>query len=205
MKTDVIRITGSGEGIDSALLETEKAAEYRGLGHKQALRLRLLAEEMTGMLRTIVGDENEYTFWIENTGLVFRLHLATEVLVDRPLHDELLKASTSGKNAAAKGFMGRLKDILLRLREPGGMIQPTEYGYAYIDICEYDPSPLYPADAMCEGWSLKAYRSTIGDTREEEPERWDELEKSITANLADDISIFIRGDSVEMVVEKSFE
>ena len=52
MKTDVIEITNKGEGVENALTETERAAVYRGLTPKQTLRLRLLAEEMTGMLRS---------------------------------------------------------------------------------------------------------------------------------------------------------
>ncbi|MBQ2202799.1 MAG: hypothetical protein II412_09495 [Clostridia bacterium] len=57
MKTDVIEITANGTGFTRVLEETERAAAYRGLEPKQALRLRLLAEEMTGMLKTLVGDE----------------------------------------------------------------------------------------------------------------------------------------------------
>ena len=55
MKTDIIQITPDGVGISDVLQETEKAAAFRGLDRKQTLRLRLLAEEMTGMLKTIVG------------------------------------------------------------------------------------------------------------------------------------------------------
>ena len=64
MKTDVIEISPAGEGMAEALKETERAASYRGLTPKESLRLRLLAEEMMGMLRTIVGEERS-RFWVE--------------------------------------------------------------------------------------------------------------------------------------------
>ena len=35
-------------------------------------------------------------------------------------------------------------------------------------------------------------------------EEWDELEKSIVANIADEVSIAIRGSEVEMTVYKNF-
>ncbi len=35
-------------------------------------------------------------------------------------------------------------------------------------------------------------------------ERWDELEKSVIANLADDVSVGIVGTTVEMTVTKAF-
>ena len=57
---------------------------------------------------------------------------------------------------------------------------------------------------MMYGWSMKAYKSAIAEHREEEPDKWDELEKSIMARLADEIKIFIRRNTVEMVIEKAF-
>ena len=67
MKTDVIEIKANGEGIDEVLLETERAAVYRGLEPKQTIRLRLLAEEMAGMLRTLIGKET-FRYWVETVG-----------------------------------------------------------------------------------------------------------------------------------------
>ena len=52
---------------------------------------------------------------------------------------------------------------------------------------------------------MKAYREQLEEHRDERPEQWDELEKSITANLADEVKVFIRGNSVELIVEKKFE
>ena len=204
MKTDVISIKGNGEGIERALLETEKAADYCGLDKKQGLRLRLLAEEMTGMLRTIVGDQNEYSYWVENDGKAFELHLSCEAAVDRDTRKELLKSASSGQNEAAHGIMGMIRDILIQMRDAGGQTLSAGYGYVYADIYGFDAAAPYPAPAVYDSWSLNAYRGEIEKRKHEEREKWDELERSITANLADDVKIFIRGKSVEMVVEKTF-
>ena len=204
MKTDVIEITAQGEGVENALSETERAATYRGLAQKQALRLRLLAEEMTGMLRTIVGDER-FRYWVESEGTAFTLHLQTETIMTQQLRDALLKTSSSGKNAAAKGFMGRLKEILSTLSESyNPAMADLQYGYSYVDVTGFDASMDMSPNAMLYGWSLKSYRDAVAKNREKEPEKWDELEKSITAKLADDVKIFIRGNAVEMVIEKTF-
>ena len=128
MKTDVIEITANGTGFTRVLEETERAAAYRGLEPKQALRLRLLAEEMTGMLKTLVGDER-FRYWIESEGRVFSLHLETQTIVTRALREALLKASSSGKNAAAKGFMGRLREILTTMSESYVPAAVAEMGY----------------------------------------------------------------------------
>ena len=57
---------------------------------------------------------------------------------------------------------------------------------------------------MMYGWSMTAYKNAVEEHREEEPDKWDELEKSITAKLADEVKVFIRGNIVEMVIEKAF-
>ncbi len=204
MKTDIIEITPAGEGIREALVETEKAAAFRELNPKQTLRLRLLAEEMTGMLRTIVGDA-PLRYWIESEGNRFSVHLSAKTRVNALVREELLKTSTSGKNDAAKGFMGHLRDIFTMLCETNDTnTLAAEYGYSYVDLVGYDASTDMSPNAMMYGWSLSAYREAVEENAEKEPEKWDELEKSITAKLADEIKIFIRMNTVEMIIEKAF-
>lgn len=204
MKTDVIAISPLGEGMAEALKEIERAAAYRGMTPKESLRLRLLGEEMMGMLRTIVG-EGKSSFWVEAEGKTFSLHLRAGVRMNADLRDDLLKTATSGKNAAIKGFMGRIRDIFTQLSEPdGATMDPKEYGFSYVDVSSFDASMGVTTHGMLYGWSMKEYRSAVEEHRAEEPEKWDELEKSITARLADEVKVFIRGNTVEMVVEKAF-
>ena len=203
MKTDVIAISPTGDGMEEALRQTEMAAAYRGLTPKESLRLRLLSEEMLGMLRTIVG-EGSSSFWVEAEGKAFSLHLSAGVRMNADLREELLKTSTSGKNAAVKGFMGRVRDIFTQLSEPDGTMGPGDYGFSYVDVSSFDASMGVTTHGMLYGWSMKEYMSSLEAHRSEEADKWDELEKSITARLADEIKIFIRGKTVEMVIEKSF-
>lgn len=203
MKTDHIVIRSDGSGFEEALQQTDKVAEYAGLSHKQALRLRLLSEEMTGMLRTIVGDCAS-KFWIETKGDLYSLHLATKARMNEDLREELLKTSTSGENEAAKGFMGMLRDIYFRMTEPVDNDLPPmyEYGTMHSDISSFEAPVGVSMHMAMATWSLQTYRDSV--ERENAKEAWDELEKSITAKLADEIRIFINGDSVEMVIDKRF-
>ncbi len=206
MKSDQIRINSRGDGIAEALLQTEKTAAYKNLNAKQTLRLRLLAEEMMGMLRSIVG-EKEATYWVETEGNRFSLHLATKTKMNADLREELLKASTSGKNAAAKGFMGMVRDIIMQMSEQDDlstMPLMMEYGYSAMDTGSFEAPMGVSMHGMLYSWSLQDYRAAIQDRKEEEAEKWDELEKSITAKLADEVKIFINGGAVEMVIEKTF-
>jgi hypothetical protein len=49
-------------------------------------------------------------------------------------------------------------------------------------------------------WTLSKYRDSVKN--EEEP--WDELEKSIIANVADDVVVSVKGKQVEIVILKDF-
>ena len=65
MRTDTIIVSSRGNQMEAALKEAEKVAAYKGLSAKNALHLRLLTEEMMGMMRSITG-ENTGEFWIED-------------------------------------------------------------------------------------------------------------------------------------------
>ena len=65
MKTDVITVSSKGNQMEAALAQAEKVAAYKGLTGRNAMHLRLLTEEMMGMMRSITG-ETEGKFWIED-------------------------------------------------------------------------------------------------------------------------------------------
>lgn len=198
MITDVITVTTDGEGLSEALYQAEAAAAFRRLSHKEALHLRLLTEEMIGMLHALAGD---YTalFWIEDTEGVYELHLRIETLVNSELRQKLLSVSTSGKNIAAKGIMGKIREVF---------------------ECALEPASARPYDVMSKGmimlnenladmgggylWSLNQYMDVFAEEGEEQKkEAWDELEKSIVAKLSDDVQISILDNVVELIIIKS--
>ena len=76
MKTDVILVSNDGNQMEAALNQTGKVAAYKKLSSRNELQLRLLAEEMMGMMRSITGKADG-RFWIEDRddakGLMGRL------------------------------------------------------------------------------------------------------------------------------------
>lgn len=206
METNKIAVNNRGIGMASAYAELEKFAQYQGLSYKDSLRLRLLAEEMFGMVQGIVGDFGAY-FWLEGERKNTSLHLEAYVEMDMDKREELLSVSTSGKNMAARGVMGKLRDLM------------ESYLLNYEDISKYAADSgvnLFPYDdsgMMYTGmdwtshyWSLDRYRSEVEEHRSEASaaQAWDELEKSIVGKLADDVLVGIRSDKVELIIKKSF-
>ena len=74
MKSDVITVSGRGSRMEAALEQVDKVIAYKGLSGKNALHLRLLAEEMMGLMRSVTGAR-EGQFWIEEEDQEYRLHL----------------------------------------------------------------------------------------------------------------------------------
>ena len=114
--------------------------------------------------------------------------------------EQLLAASSTGKNESAKGLMGRLRDFFDRGADE--------------DIAGFS-SPLLMHGAQADAttptldweWSMIRYQNALADcVRRDDStarEAWDELEKSIIANIADDVRVGVTKDGVELIITKS--
>ena len=188
MKSDVIWIKSDGDGMDAALLQAEKTASFVGIQGKDALHLRLLTEEMLGLMRSLTGTA-EGRFWIETDKGLFKLHLAVETFMDFEQKQKLLASSTTGKNEAARGFMGRIRTFF----------DPIDGMPMFSNV-----SPDTMTSSM--SWSMNAYQDVImarmAQQDEQAKEAYDELEKSVVTHVADEIKVSISGRDVEMVIYK---
>ena len=71
----------------------------------------------------------------------------------------------------------------------------------YMTLADYTGYSHYEHNSTYSyKWSLDNYRNAVS----KEKEKYDELEKSIVANLADDVVVGIKGKQVEIVVVKKF-
>ena len=109
MKSDVIRIDSKGNGFREAIVQTDKTAVFVGLNQDQSLDLQLLTEEMLSLVRSVTG-EVKASFWIESEAKAFELHMTAKTVMDREKRRQLIESSTSRKNEAATGFLGRLRN-----------------------------------------------------------------------------------------------
>ena len=209
MKSNICKLNKDLSCLEAVLSEVEKVTAYNGLEDKKALRLRLLAEELCGMLSGLI-ETFSGEFWAENDGDNYQLHAelkAEDMTIE--LRDELVSVSKSGKNAAAKGIMGKIRAVaetmLLAAFEPTfPQSLPTgefydgrgfNMGLGYIDpAISCETGYIY-------SWSLYNYKAAVEEVEED---AYAELERSIVAKLADDIIVGVRGKNVEIIVKKSF-
>ena len=211
MQTNKIPVSSDGAGFDEALSEAVKFAEYIGLDRKQSMRVRLLAEETLGMVSAITGDFSAEFFIESDKKCVCRIHLIAETVMDYAKKRELIETSSNKKNAAAKGFMGKIRQIIensLYSVDEVGALQVEYCGtpimYADLGMCGMsDMSGGYGMNSFV--WSMESYKNSIETSVASDDaakEAWDELEKSIVASIADDVRVGVKGNTVELVIEK---
>ncbi|MCR5304749.1 MAG: hypothetical protein K6E33_09320 [Lachnospiraceae bacterium] len=211
IKTEEMSVSGFDEEIDGVLKEAESFAKNMELSDRDSLRFRLLTEETMSVVRQITGD-HVMTLKFIGEGKTCTIHLEIKTAVDSYVRENLLSVSKSGKNEAAKGVLGKIRDVV------ESFIAAREVDMAY-------PAPDRTADFMIMGmssgipsevefgmqdayyWTLDNYRNSVEEEKnkaEGETEDWDELEKSVVANLAGDVRIGIQGDHVTVDVIRDF-
>lgn len=187
------------EGRDKVLREVEKTAQYCELEHEQELQLRLLAEELTGMVESITG-EYKGLFWIEAEDNHFRLHLQMEKPEKEKTREQLLSISSKGQNATP-GVMGKIRNLFENCMEHYEELEKYGIQNGMGSTCLGDMYAGCVTNTDSIAWSLKDYETAMP----EESEEWDELEKSIVASLSDDIVVDMKKGRAEIVIYKSFD
>ena len=197
MKTDIIKVSTGTNRIGEMLELADKVAVFEGLTGKSALHLRLLTEEMAGLMRSITG-ENEGTFWIEQENGEYQLHLRVQTILNSERKERLLDASSSGKNESAKGLMGRLRDIFDRSGDEDVVTYSNPLFLS--GSLDYSSTPMLDWE-----WTMSKYETELASRIKDDEEArkaWDELEKSVVHSVADEVRVSIKGQRAEMIIYK---
>ena len=191
MISKIINISQNQDNLNQILLETQKASLNATLDNKQTLRARLIAEEFVGMLKELSTDFRG-EFWIEseNHAFSFIAQIHVNEVMDLQTKRRFIEVSSSKKNTT-KGIIGKIRDIVENLLYPENAMYSSSF-VAY---------QLETAVLLNNQWTLSKYK----DAERNNAEPWDELEKSIIANLADDVIVSVKGSNVEIVITKDFD
>lgn len=203
MNKNSVVIDSAGNGFAEALDMSNRLGVEAGLDKKELLRLRLLTEETIGLLRGIAGDIKA-EFEVTQYGKEFTFSLNGDVILDKKMHDQLIDASTKGENSAAKGFTGKLKEMIGTMLLPGTLGHTVVSGFSMGLMNMGSPAAIdTSADAAKEYlWSLEKYEESVKNGNN--PSAVDLLEKSIIANVADEVQVNIVNPHVEIKVFKIF-
>ena len=198
MKTDIIEIYSTGSHMETALSQADKVSAYKGLDSKSAMHLRLLTEEMLGMMRSITG-ETRGKFWIEDDGQMYQLHLLVETRMNSSKRSQLLSVATNGANESARGLMGWLRDLFDRSVDED--VASYTNPLLMSGMLENTSTPVLDWE-----WSMERYEERLTSMAKADnaqaKEAWDELEKSVVHSVADEVKVSIKGQQAELTIYK---
>ena len=189
----------------AARYATENFAWQVKLSKQDTLRLDLLVEETLGMVKTMLEDFYGQ-IWFVADGRNCEIHFEATSDMNAEKKDELISVSSTGKNAAKRGFMTKLGEVISgTLRGMGRTMdaygqETMQYGIVH------SPSVMSGNADMMTVWTLQTYRDDLLQARgaNDADEALEDLEKSIVAKLADDIVVGVKGDRIDLVITKKF-
>ena len=180
VRSSIVRVSANGKGEEEALAMTERLSAKSGLGRKEKLHLRLLAEELMCMVKAVAGDIYA-EYYLEVSGRDYELHLNSEIELSPEMKEKFISYK-SKENVESKGLMSRLRGIIASV-----LVSKKENEFS---------------------WNMKDYRNEVSEKKDlndkASANARDDLEKSIIANIADDVTLKIDGNTVEIVVYRKF-
>ena len=206
MVSEKFMVNSEAQRMAAARYATEEFARSAKLGQRDTLRLTLLVEETLGMMKAMV-DEFYGQLWFAGEGNKCQLHLQATANVNADAKEELLSVSTTGKNAAAKGFMSMLGEVISSAAHSFGKGLDAAYGQNAVQYGFVSPGGMGTPDVydLTPIWTLQEYRTNLQSGGDETEKALEDLEKSIVANLADDIVVGVKRDRIEMVIATTFK
>lgn len=198
MKSNICKIENGTKDLDVILKESESIAEYNGLTHKQTLQLRLICEEIDGMLPNIIDDFNG-EFWIEFKDGICKVNISIQIPeYTAEKKTELINIAKNKKNSAVVGIVDKIRDsienfLLDEVRMEALTLSTLSLGLGtgYSEGADYTYL-----------WRLEEYRNSV--KQEEQVEKWDELEKSVIASVADDVIVGVKKKQANIIIVKKF-
>ena len=204
MKSEKCKLNGTSACAEIALNETERFAQSCGLPPKKALHLRLLAEEALGMMNGLLSVRDG-EFWVEKNKEGYELHAQARTKnMTAGAEKRLLEASTSGENDCYKGVSGKICRALdwLISQQPAEDDDPIVFDAHKKQVLMDNPYARKMSEALASTgtvqWSFSQYIAS--ENPDLKAEQWDELERSVLSNLADDIRIGVRDRDVFITV-----
>ena len=198
MKSNVCKIENGTKDLAAILKESEKVAVYNELAHKQTLQLRLICEEIDGMLPNIIDAFNG-DLWFEFEDGVCKVKISLrfdEFTAEKK--EELVGIAKNKKNASAVGIVGKIRSAIenVFLDETSARMFSVSASSMYMSTDYHDRVDYSYI------WKLEDYRNNARSA--EKTEDWDELEKSVLANVADDVVVGVKGKQADIVIVKKF-
>ncbi len=112
IRSDTVKLAPDGSGLDKVVETARAFAVKQRLDVKTGRQLELMSEELIGIIDSITGID-DVRFWIEGSGLLYRLHLSFPATVGAEEYRKLLSLASSGKNEAVNTLSAKIVETIL--------------------------------------------------------------------------------------------
>ena len=198
MKTEKLWISGEVLRNNEADEILQDFAKANGITGRFFQHLRLLTEETLGMANHLLKDFNG-EIWLESMASGYEIILEADVResgAEKPVPAD-----------APKGFMAKIAGVMNCSYAFENVAEmPEDLAGMLPDYMSYGMRNSKTDTAWAGRWSLSAYRFSLQERRKVNPEAepvLEELEKSIVAQLADEVTIGIHGHRIRLVISKN--
>ena len=190
MKTDKLWVNGNIRRNNEVNEILSDFAQKAGITGKNFQHMTLLTEETLGMANQLLKDFDG-EIWLETTPEGYEINLEADV-----------REGSSAVPNAREGFMAKIAEMLnCSYMFENISEMPENLASALPDYLSYGIRKSGEKTVWAGKWSLSAYRDHLRVTSASEV-NLDELEKSIVARLANEVTIGIKGHRVRLVISK---
>ena len=193
MKTDRLWVNGNIRRTSEINDILREFAVQAGITGKNDLHMTLLTEETLGMANQLLKDFDG-EIWLETTSDGYEIILEADVRGN--------EAGVATAPDAPLGFMAKIAEMLncsYMFEDISEM--PENLAAMLPDYLSYGLRETGSTPVWAGKWSLSLYRSNLRKVPDSGL-NLDELEKSIVASLADDVTIGIHGRRLRLAIIK---
>ena len=180
--------------LNKAYSKITTVSENNDLSRKESMQLHLLAEEMINMMRSVTVPNDSY-FWIEEEEEYYKsfiLHFVVKTVITAEKKEKLLSISSDSQNETGEDITRQIRHVI------------KDYLEKDESVIEFVRDTDEVFDSTSKIWSLSKYKDEIYNNFQKENAEWIKLQESIIANIADEIEIYIRSNTVGIIIYKSF-
>ncbi len=112
VRSDTVKVTAGSDHISEAVKTAQEFADKQRLDNKSKRQLELMSEEAIGIIGSI-AESTKVKFWIDGSGLKYRIHLSFPASVGSDEYKRLLSLASSGKNEAIKSLSAKIWETMI--------------------------------------------------------------------------------------------
>lgn len=112
VRSDTVKVTAGSDHISEAVETAREFADKQRLDNKSKRQLELMSEEAIGIIGSI-AESTKVKFWIDGSGLKYRIHLSFPASVGSDEYKRLLSLASSGKNEAIKSLSAKIWETMI--------------------------------------------------------------------------------------------